>query len=349
MDLGRRFEQVPSPFLDHIEGNDRIPIEASKAFPILIAINDLGNVVQMDHTAPFILHHDPTHLAHFIELTLDPDAPLVLPQGDIARPDRDVLPFHGALDILEAHLPVLHLMEIGLDPDLPLKIPLDLHFIDLRHAFDPILKLLRIALEVGEALIPGEIDVEDGEATEIDFPDARILIEIVREFLLGLIHRIAYLDQGILHFHVGIELDHDSREPLRRGRIELLDPFDVLDLLFQRPRDQVLHIRRGVPGVAGAHVDRGDLDVGEQLLGQGDVRTDPHQDDQDPEEEGTGTVPKGQVRQSERAPFVALFNILFLHRSRFSVFDAIASSPSSSRTGIPSLRSPWPAITTRSP
>jgi len=64
------------------------------------------------------------------------------------------------------------------------------------------------------------------------------------------------------HIHVEIEDEADDRDPVQRGRTDLLETLNRIQRLLDRPRDVAFHHLRGCARVAGLRDDDRIGDVG---------------------------------------------------------------------------------------
>ena len=240
-------DQVLPRLLDHLQADHRLAVEPGVAQGVLEAVDHLGHVAQVDDVlAVLLLDDDAGDLLDALELAHDADRARGLVHHQVAAAAVGVLGADRVLDVVEAHLERFHFQRVDVDLDLALVQAADLDLGDLGDGLDLVLQVLGMLLQLVEAEIARQVDVDDGELVEIELDDHGVDAQVVGQLALALVHGVLDVLQGLFDLDVGVELDEDVGVVLRRDRAQLLDAADGVDLLFQRPGDQVLDVDRGV-------------------------------------------------------------------------------------------------------
>ena len=136
----------------------------------------------------------------------------------------------------------------------------------------------------------------------------RVRVELEDRRRIGFFrHAAAHAIEARAHFvgrfvEVGApgEVQADVGDALRRRRVDLLEAGDGADRLFERPRDQLLHLERTDAGVADAHRDGRQLHVRHQVHRQPRERDAAQQHDDHADHEHRDRALNGNTRNAHR-------------------------------------------------
>ena len=195
-------------------------------------------------------------------------------------------------DLTEPELVELHPVRVEIDLDLPFQAADHVHAEHARDLLDNVLDVLGDLLEPDHAVIRGHVDQHDRELRDVDLDQDRVL-GIARQVHLGLVDLVADLLVGVVHVHIGLELDRDDGDGLRAGGRKLLDVLEVLQLALEHIGDQLLEVGGSHPEVEGLHQDDRNFDVRGTLQRQHAVRIDSRDEEQEHQDIGGGFMRDG--------------------------------------------------------
>ena len=162
-------------------------------------------------------------------------------------------------------------MLIHVNLDFPIIQPLETDFGNFCKGLDFVLEVFRVFLQLRDTVFSGEIDAQNGKLIEVEVHDHGIHEQIIGEFTAGFVHCVFYILERFLYVHPGIEFHENIRVVLGGYGSQLLNAVDPVNLLLQRPGDQVLHVHGGIARIERLHENVGHVDLGKHLHGHGGV------------------------------------------------------------------------------
>ena len=311
VDLLGSYDEVLSRPLDDAKGHHVLSIQPSIAFLLADGVCDHRDVAQIDDVAGDIFYNDLFQVEGGFELTVHPQCTLLIADREQSTGDVCILALDGRFDVGVAYLGRLHFEFIDIDLDLTFGCTHQIYSVDLGKFFKTILECLGKFSQFHRVIITTHVYRHDREFPQADLLHHRFLREVVRKVLPGLVHRVLDLLEGDIGLHRSAELDHHSGEILQGGTRYLIDLHtgDSTKLLLDRARHQVFHILRRVADIDGLHVDRGDDDIRELLLGQVHEEADAPDGDKKRDEINGGLVPDRPIGGEKGFTLFQLFGV----------------------------------------
>ena len=293
-EVGNPYQVGAGAFFD-AQGHRRFLVHPRAAGLVLEPEDHVGHVAHKDRLAVTDLDHEVLDLRRLPHFGGQPDQVLESADRDLAARDVAVFPRHRHHDVGEAELEEGQAFRVHLHVDLALATSDHVRPVDPGDRLQVLLDLLG---HLGEALAshrPRQGDHHDGDLREIHVLDPGVF-GLRGQVGFREVHLFADARERRFEIGFGVELDRDAGEALARGGADLLDPGDRLDLRFDGPRDQRLHVRRADAGIDRVDEDEGDLHLGERLPGHGDVDADPTQAEDEDQEIDRQLMPDGVFR-----------------------------------------------------
>ena len=187
---------------------------------------------------------------------------------------------------------------IGLDVELARIVARDLHVSDALDALERGLDLVHDDVrELGglEASGRDRLD-EDRLRAHVHFLDHR-RVEVGRQRRARRVHRLRHVVGGGADVRAELELRHDRRRAVDRGRVDFVEVADRLDLVLDRPHDEPLDLGGARARIAGRHRHDREVDVGDDVLPHRQVADRAEQRDGEEEQRDDRGLPDGKARQ----------------------------------------------------
>ncbi len=293
--------------LAHTQRDHGIPVETRVALPLLEAEVHCRHVAHVDRPVARGLDHDVLERTGVLELARHANEELDVADIDRAAGYRDVLERDRLDDVGERDAVVLELAQVHVHFHFALQAPGQLDAEHARYLLDLVLNVLGELLQPNQVVLARHVHLHDRELGKVELHDRRLLGRL-RELGLRDVHFLPHELQGLRHVHSGLELGRDAGVAFHRLRGEGLDVGDLVELLLERSGDERLDVLRRDARIDRGHGHERDRDVRRRLFGDGEIRVQTTQNDQNEKRQDADRVIDSEVRQPERlVPAEVLF------------------------------------------
>ncbi len=288
LDLGLepigKLDDVRARALLHRERHRLAAVDARVGAALLEAVAHRGDVAHLDRALSDDFDHELLDGEGVFDLARDAQGQRLPLELELAAGNRDVL----VADRIE------HVVERDAVEPQALRVDVDLHLaLDAaderrpQHAgnrLDFVLNRLRQTPQLDRADVAREVHLENRHVGEVELAQDR-LFGVGRELGLGEVDPVAHLLQREVEVDAGDELDVHHRDALGRGRGDLFDSLEALELALELVGELAFDV--GGRGSRPERVDEdvGNLDVREALARQRNIGRSAGDDDREQRED----------------------------------------------------------------
>ncbi len=268
LDLVRDPHDIFAAPFQNRQGDTLVAVEAAAGQGIFKAVLDLRHISEVDRLAVTHKSDDGENLRRIFEVLGYPDQ--VLGLSDVHAPawHVDVAAGDGTDKAGEGDVIGAYPVKVEFHVDFPFKAPGESGIQDARDGFYPVFQVFCEFLEPAEAERSGKDHADHRQIREIDFLNYRLIREVGRQIILGLIHFVSNLLNRIVDIHAGQKLHGYGAQPFRGRGAYLLYIRDALEFSFDGNRDELFHVLGRDTLVCGGDKDIRDGDVGERFTWQ---------------------------------------------------------------------------------
>ena len=184
--------QVLACAFDDAECDDRFAVKARKILFFFKSVGHRSNVSQKSRIAPERPHQDIFDVAHALELSNDPQRAPEFIDAQIPRRNVYVLAGDGVFNVGKRKARHLHFVQINVYLNFALGRTNHVYPGDFFESLDFIFQVFGVFLQLRKRQIAHNIDLHDGLFRNVHFLDLRILVEVGRQVIFGLVHGVAH-------------------------------------------------------------------------------------------------------------------------------------------------------------